>query len=80
MNNVVDKHGEPLEVGSRVLMDGGLVGEVDRLERGLAIVKIDGQEGVMTSVCRPTGWEAGELESLGDGVNQAMRAVLGQPS
>ena len=78
---MIDKHGEPLEDGSRVMLDGALVGtlSIDR-NRGLVSINIDDHPRPPSTLrtetvvlCVP------EVESLGDGINQAIRAATGQP-
>jgi preprotein translocase subunit YajC len=79
---IVDKHDEPLALGDRVMVDGGLVGTVTKVDLvdGDLEVDVDGQEGTSYFAAKPTGWTVDEVESLGDGINQAMRAAQGQPN
>jgi DNA-binding protein YbaB len=82
---ILDKHGEQLEIDSRVMLDGAQVATVLSVDsvNGIVRVQIDGEEdtvGWRELRCKPTSWSAPEMESLGDGINQAMRAAQGQPS
>lgn len=78
---IIDKHGEPLGIGDRVMLDGAIVGTIESSggEHPGWRVKIDGG-GTQAPYLEPTGYRAPEVESLGDGVNQAMRAAQEQPS
>lgn len=77
----IDKHGEQLAEGDRVMVDGGLVGTVKKIAAGEVLVDVDGnppdESAFSPSVTVQT---VDELESLGDGINQAMRAAQGQPN
>lgn len=77
---MVDKHGEKLKVGDRVMVDGALTGTVANIEAQFIGVEIDGENRRRIMAATALGWQATELESLGDGINQAMRAAQGQPS
>lgn len=80
---VVDKHGEEaLAVDSRVMVDGAMIGTVTAIDtdEGWMHVRVDGEDEDLDFVLKPTGYMAEEVESLGDGVNQSMRAAQGQPS
>lgn len=82
---MIDKHGEEIKAGDRVMMDGALLGTIYGVDEtiGSYSIDVDGEEdtvGRRWRKARPTGWQATDLESLGDGINQAMRAAKGQPS
>lgn len=78
----LDKHGEPLGEGDRVMLDGALTGTVVTVEEdGTLRVRVDGDPGAVLDLhCEAIGWQAPDVESLGDGINQSMRAAQGQPN
>lgn len=78
---IVDKHGEPLEDGARVMVDGGLVGTLTVDEtNGWVTIDLDGHPRPPSRLRTETiTLQVPGVESLGDGINQAMRAARGQP-
>lgn len=89
MMDVFDQHGEEkLEEGSRVMLDGNaIVGTVTAIETGehgarpSVEIEFDGSPPWKAVYdLKPLALEAPKFTSLGDGINQAMRAQAGQPS
>lgn len=78
---MIDKNGTHLWPDDRVMIEGSLTGTVTARDdaKGELKIAVDGEDREVVIQCKPLCWGTEEVESLGDGVNQAMRAAQGQP-